>query len=288
MKYDQAAILRQKMQTFNQPYNSKTIAVLSGKDGVGKSNITVNFSLALIESGKKVLVVDMDIGMGNSDILLGLQVEKTMIDMFEDNLSLFEIIQTGPRNLDYIAAGSGLSSIFSMKDHHKQLFFNQYGQVIGLYDYVIFDMGAGVTRDAMSFVLASDECFIVTTPEPTAITDAYSMIKHILHYNHTIPIQVIMNRSQSGNKGWKLLERFTKVVDQFLHVQIGALGVLPYDKTVNQAVINQTPFFVEKERSTISKAMRKMAGDYLKTQNNRQDFTSSSFLQKLKQIVKER
>ncbi|MFU0790968.1 MinD/ParA family protein [Virgibacillus proomii] len=289
MKNDQASGLRRRLHpALSKQKHAKTVAVISGKGGVGKSNITLNLSLELLNQKKRVLIIDMDIGMGNIDILLGLQVQKTIIDMFERHLSIQEIIETGPNNLHYVAAGSGLSNIFSMNQATKDFFFQQYQTIIPTYDYIIFDMGAGITQDTLTFILAADECIVITTPEPTSITDGYSMIKHIVSYNPSLPIQVIMNRSQSEAQGRKSLERFQAVVRQFLQLEIKLLGSLPEDKAVTKAVIRQTPFIFLYERAPITKAIKRLVLTYMEQACGAEQTNVSSFLNKLKQLWTER
>ncbi|GAE91608.1 flagellar synthesis regulator FleN [Gracilibacillus boraciitolerans JCM 21714] len=162
---DQAARLRQKITGLNSQYHAKTIAIVSGKGGVGKSNIALNFSLALANEGKKVLLFDLDIGMGNIDILLGKSSRYSIINMFENNLSIYDIIESGPNSLSYIAGGSGQDHIFYLDEERVNFFIEQLELLLTKYDYIIFDMGAGVTRETIHYILAVDECMLVTTPE---------------------------------------------------------------------------------------------------------------------------
>ena len=285
---DQAEGLR---RLWNRPENkkrSKTISIISGKGGVGKSNIALNFSLELIKNKKKVLLFDLDVGMGNIDILLGLHAKKTVIDMFQDHLSIHEIIERGPRELSYIAGGSGLNHFFTMNQEKQNYFYEQYHSVMEMYDYIIFDIGAGATKDSLSFVLASDECIVVTTPEPTSITDAYGMIKHVIHHQPDMPIYVIMNRSITLKEGKQSLERLNQVISQFLHIDIDMLGVLPDDSGVSKAVRKQVPFVLLNEKTAISMAVKQVTVNYLSGSKNRNQFRYTSFVQKLKQLLAER
>ncbi|RKQ37502.1 MinD/ParA family protein [Oceanobacillus halophilus] len=285
---DQAARLRRKIEMAKNPKHAKTLCVISGKGGVGKSNIALNFSLELMNKNKKVLLLDLDVGMGNIDILLGLNANKTILNMLNDDESIHNIIEVTNYGLAYIAAGSGLNEFLLMDDTKREYFLNQFSELTNLYDYIIFDMGAGLHSDSLFFVLAADECIVVTTPEPTSITDAYSAIKHIVNNKEDMPIQVIMNRSFSQKNGEQTLERFKQVVHQFLQVDILKMGILPEDKAVNTAVINQVPYIFN-EKATITKAMKQITSNYL---HNITDFestnTPTTFIQKLKQLLTER
>ncbi|WP_342447712.1 MinD/ParA family protein [Lentibacillus salicampi] len=282
---DQAEKLRRRLQDVTIPVHGKTIAVVSGKGGVGKSNVALNFSLELLNRGKKVLLLDLDVGMGNIDILLGLSSEKTIVDLFTGHLSIHDIIESGPRGLAYIAAGSGLDHFLTLDAAEKESFFLQYEELITLYDYIVFDIGAGATEDSLSFVVASDECIVVTTPEPTSITDAYSMIKHIVIYRPDMPISVIMNRAKSAKSGEQALSRFQRVIKQFLNTEIQKLGILPDDKTVSDAVIRQIPFILLNEKSHISRAVKGIVDDYLMEKSNLSKKASASFVQRLKLLM---
>ncbi|WP_106497607.1 MinD/ParA family protein [Lentibacillus sp. Marseille-P4043] len=288
MKHDQAASLRRKLTIAQDPKQAKTIAIVSGKGGVGKSNFALNFSLELRNNQKTVLLFDLDVGMGNIDILLGLQSERTIVDMFNDRLSIHDIIEEGPNQLHYIAAGSGLSDFFTMDQAKIDFFLDQYNELVQMYDYIIFDMGAGATHDSLQFVMASDECIVITTPEPTSITDAYGMIKHILNNKQNMPIYVVMNRSLSTKQGTKALERFQRVVSQFLQVNVSLMGVLPDDKTVTTAVIRQIPYVLLNEKAAISKAVKQVAANYLAKSFSLTKKEPFSFVQKLKQLMIER
>ncbi|WP_197046597.1 MinD/ParA family protein [Oceanobacillus salinisoli] len=283
---DQAARLRRKIEMKQNPKQAKTICVISGKGGVGKSNTSLNFALELVNHGKKVLLFDLDVGMGNIDILLGTHARKTILDMFNGFESIHDIIEVENNGLAYISAGSGLNEFFSLDDSKKDFFMNQYTELIGLYDYILFDMGAGIHTDSLFFILAADECIVITTPEPTSITDAYSVIKHIIKHQGKMPIQVIMNRSLSQKTGEQALERFRQVIKQFLQVDIIKMGILPEDQAVSQAVVKQKPYIFN-EKLSITKALKQITANYLK---NTTELNSihPTFIQKLKQLLIER
>ncbi|TMN23595.1 MinD/ParA family protein [Lentibacillus cibarius] len=285
---DQAERLRRKLAAANHPKTARTIAVASGKGGVGKSNLALNMSLELIKHDKRVLLFDLDVGMGNIDILLGMDVDQTIVDMFAERLPIDEMIQIGPRGLAYIAAGSGLNDLFTMEPDNREYFFQQYEALVDLYDYIIFDMGAGVTLDSLSFILASDECIIVTTPEPTSITDAYGMIKHIVNNHPELPISVVMNRAPSVIKGERALERFRRVIMQFLKVDVRKLGILPDDQVVSDAVIRQTPYILLNGKTAVSIATKQIAANILSEASIPRKQPSVSFVQKLKKLMLKR
>ncbi|SFD80199.1 flagellar biosynthesis protein FlhG [Lentibacillus persicus] len=282
MIHDQAAKLRQRMHDELVTREAKTIAIASGKGGVGKSNVALNFSLELASHDNKVLLFDLDIGMGNVDILLGLESDTTLADMFENYLSIHDVIKTGPRGMAYAAAGSALNDFFSLSRHDMAYFFQQYEELIPAYDYIIFDMGAGASFEMLSFVFAANECIVVTTPEPTSITDAYGLIKYIANSKPDMPVSVIMNRSRSVKNGQQALERFHRVIEQFLEMDIRKLGILPEDKTVSDAVLQQTPYILLNDKAAVSKAMKDISKRYIGTKTTR---SPGNFVQRLKRLL---
>ncbi|KGX88429.1 MinD/ParA family protein [Pontibacillus litoralis] len=284
---DQAHKLRQQFSRIQHHTEAKTIAVASGKGGVGKSNFVLNFALTLTEKSKKVLIFDLDIGMGNIDILLGLHPKKSIVDLFEENTAIHEIIEHSPYGLAYIAAGSGLASVFQLDDAKMEYFFHQLQLILNDYDYIFFDMGAGVTNHSLAFVLAADEAIIVTTPEPTAITDGYAMIKHIMRHPGSPPIYIVMNRVSSHKVGEQTMNRLQQVVSRFLYKQIYPLGLLPDDSIVSKAVIQQIPFTKYREHAKVSKRLRGIVSNYLGYIAPKQK-EQRNFVTKLKQLIRER
>jgi len=281
--YDQAERLRRQL-SFNSS-QAKTIAFASGKGGVGKSNIALNFALELQEHGKSVLLFDLDIGMGNIDILLGTRSKYTIVDFFTNFTSFNSVIERGPKGLSYIAGGASLNDLLQLSDESLDYFFQQFDMLVHMYDYIIFDLGAGVTSTMLSFIIAADECFVITTPEPTAITDAYSLVKQIVMHNNQLPIRLIMNRSPHIKENKQSIERFKHVVEQFLHTKVTQSALLSDDKIVTEAVMQQTPYVLLAPKSTISKQLKQIVVEFLSRESNPKKIKKRSFIQKLKQYL---
>jgi len=286
---DQAETLRMMVKQSNEEARTKAIAVISGKGGVGKSNFSLNFSLMLSRRGFNVLLFDMDIGMGNIDILLGQSSNITIVDMFNKGLSLRDLIRKGPDNLSFIAGGTGLTKIFEMDIEKVQYFVEQIQKISLEYDYIIFDMGAGISEDRLQFLMSVHEIIVITTPEPTAITDAYATIKYIHLQDKNIPFYLVVNRAGTEKEGSDTLARLTKVIKQFLGREITKLGMLPEDRTVSKAVVKQTPFLLLDPSTKISRAMRDMVERYIANSfETEKPSTSFSFIAKLRQFFLER
>ncbi len=282
---DQANSLRSQMHhsTKGSP-TAKTIAFISGKGGVGKSNIAINFAISLSKKKYNVLMIDLDVGMGNIDILLGVQAKHTIVDVLEKKLSLMNIVETGPENISYIAGGSSFTNLFTLNHQHMHYFLSEFDILVQKYDYILFDMGAGITKESLFFILSSDEAILVTTPEPTSIMDGYSMIKHLTQEAPNMPIHVVMNRSLSFKGGTKALRQFERVVQSFLKRPINKLAIIPDDKSVREAVMKQQPFALCNNSSPATKAIENMTDAYETGKNIVTYKTPLSFIHKMKQL----
>lgn len=281
---DQAESLRAKLKNVNNAAKTKTIAVVSGKGGVGKSNCSLNFALGLSELGNKVLLFDLDIGMGNIDILMGMSSKHTIVDIFDSKLSIKEVIEEGPHGLSYIAGGAVLRNIFKMEEEKVLYLIKQFESLLGEYDYVIFDMSAGITEDSLQIALAVDDLFVVTTPEPTSMTDAYAVMKYFAQKDEQILIHLLVNQVRSVNQAKLTVQRLSKVAKQFLNRELFYLGDLPYDEAVSKAVNEQIPFLLHDPKSQVSRALKKVINRYRQNHFDQATVTSSfGFLQKLKQ-----
>lgn len=288
---DQAESLRQRLQRMKDRTEAKVIAVVSGKGGVGKSNFSLNFAINLSRKGQKVLIFDMDIGMGNIDILMGLTSRGSFVDIFKPDVSIQDIIKEGPEGVDFISGGSGLATLFKLDSDKLSYFLSQLGKLALDYDYILFDMGAGITEDSLQFLLSVHEIFVVTTPEPTAITDAYSMMKYICTKEHNAEFYLIVNRALSDEEGTSTLKRLSEVMRQFLKKEIVQLGYLPDDRNVNKAVSRQTPFSVFDPKSKISVAMKELTDRYIEgnsIESGKAKPKSFSFISKLRHYFQER
>ncbi|MEH7385749.1 MinD/ParA family protein [Bacillus sp. JJ1521] len=284
---DQAAVLRKKLASMNNEQDQpKTIAVISGKGGVGKSNLSLNFSIALSQFGKKVLLFDMDIGMGNIDILMGIAAHHTIVDLFEKSLTIKDLLIKGPVGIDYIAGGNGLPNLFKLDEKKSEYLIDQLQLVLNDYDYVIFDMGAGMNEENVKFLMAMDEIFVITTPEPTAITDAYSAMKYICMFDQSIPLYLIVNRAENESEGMQTLKRLKQAVLQFLVKEVRVLGVLLDDKTVQKSVSHQEPFLLYAPKAVISKNLLDICRNYLDKNNEQLHIKNqhSSFISKLQRF----
>jgi flagellar biosynthesis protein FlhG len=279
---DQAEKLRKHLQKITNS-SAKTIAVLSGKGGVGKSNVSLNLAIGLINRQKHVLLFDLDIGYGNIDILIGQTSHFSIVDFFENNKPIDDVINNGPNGLDYISGGTGLSYLFRMKQEQFDDFSSQLEAVFERYDYIIFDMGAGMSFDSLKFVLSVDEMVVVTTPEPTSITDAYSAIKFISMHEQSIPISIIVNRAVSRKAAHMTFMRMQTAIEQFLSLKASFAGWIPDDRRVSEAVNRQVPFTLLFPKSDAAKAMQDIVQNYVTSREgmNPNHIIQTSFMKKM-------
>lgn len=281
MVNDQAERLRERLRGLKT--QAKSIAVMSGKGGVGKSNFSLNFSLALQNVNKRVLLFDLDIGMGNIDILIGESSRLSIVDFFEKQISLTDIISTGPNGLDFISGGTGLGTIFRLNEEKFQRFINELELLFKVYDFVIFDMGAGISEDSLRFLLSVDEIIVITTPEPTSMTDAYSAIKNICLHHETMTFSIVVNRAFNRHIGDATFNRLSQTMTQFLKRDVTLLGIIPDDSTIMKAVIDQNPFLLYQPNCQASKAMINISNHFLKRMSSNEIVKEHTpFVSKLK------
>ncbi|MEH7126979.1 MinD/ParA family protein [Neobacillus drentensis] len=290
MKQDQAYRLRELHQRINnmkQGRETKVVSITSGKGGVGKSNFAINFALALVEAGQKVVLIDLDIGMANLEILLGMNVKDHLIDMVRHKKNIWDVLEKGPNGLELISGGSGFEEILDLSEHDTNYLFTELGRLDGYADIILFDTGAGLSKESQRCHLAADEIILVTTPEPTAITDAYSVVKILNHQDSNLQVRLVVNRVQNSKEGIAIANRVRMVTKQFLAKEIDVLGFLPNDSIVFQSVLEQSPFYLKYPKSQPAKWMKDMVNIYLNVDNNRSNITGiKGFINKLSQFVK--
>lgn len=298
MKQDQAQKLRELYQHFNpnsqeeftprsQEKMTKAVSITSGKGGVGKSNFALNFALSLIESGQKVVLIDLDIGMANLEILLGMNPKHHLIDMVNDKGSIWDVIEKGPNGLELISGGSSFSEIVDLSNHDTDYLFSELGKLQGYADIVLFDTGAGLSKESQRCHLAADEIILVTTPEPTAITDAYSVIKILHHQDANLHVRLVVNRVANSKEGMAIANRVRMVTKKFLEKEIDILGFIPNDSFVFQSVLEQTPFLLRYPKSQAAKWMKDIAKIYLNVETKNTHINGiKGFIQKISHFVK--
>jgi flagellar biosynthesis protein FlhG len=262
---DQAQGLRNLVQIQNEKSSKTTriITVTSGKGGVGKSNFTLNFALMLQSQGFKVLVFDADIGLANIDVLMGVSSKYSLYHLLKNEKTIWEIIQKGSNGLDFIAGGSGFNDLLRLTDEELDYFAEQVSQLNGYVDFIIFDTGAGLSKETLKFILAAEETIVVTTPEPTSITDAYAIIKMVNSMGHNVNFKLVINRVTDAKEGKQTADKISLVAKKFLHIDIPALGYVDDDNSVSKAVKKQIPFTIAFPNSPASRSLHALVDSYV-------------------------
>lgn len=283
---DQAETLRLKMLK-QQGELGRAIAVVSGKGGVGKSNFTMNFAITLANKGKKVVIVDMDIGMGNINILIGKNVSYSLKDYLGGNKLLDEVIFEGPYNLKYISGGSGMSGVLEWSEEMFERLVYAFEQLQQSFDYILFDMGAGATNWSLDLLTSIDEIIVLSTAEPTSITDAYSMMKYIHMRDADKQFYVLCNRAYSKEEGMETNDRLKRTMERFLDKEVTILGSLPEDSAVRKAVREQVPFSLAYPDALITKTLQLIVARFMEhrvEEVHAHDQSAGKFLTKLRNI----
>lgn len=258
---DQAEDLKRMMAEESRFHNdgrkTRIITISSGKGGVGKTNIAVNMGIAYAQMGKKVIVMDADLGLANVNVCLGIIPKYNLYQLIKKQKTMKEIIIDTNFGIQIVAGASGFSKIANLSEKERSDFIKEI-DVLGYADILIIDTGAGVSQNVLDFIIAADEAVIITTPEPTAITDAYGIIKIIATEINSpkLELKLIVNRVQSVVDGRKVAERVINIAGQFLNVKVDNLGMIYEDPIVSQGVIRQTPFICLDSKSKASISLK--------------------------------
>jgi len=224
---------------------TRIITITSGKGGVGKTNVSVNMALAYARLGKKVVVMDADLGLANVNIMLNMVPRYTLYDMIRKKKTMQEIMVETDYGISIVAGASGFSKIANLTDEERQNFIDQLNS-LSFADIIIIDTSAGVSSNVLDFIAAADDAVIITTPEPTAITDAYGIIKIIASEYESLDMELklVVNRVKGSIEAKKVADRMTHIAGQFLNLKVDYLGFIYDDPVVSQAVLRQRPFMV--------------------------------------------
>ncbi|MCG7407476.1 MinD/ParA family protein [Paenibacillus sp. ACRRX] len=262
-------------------HRTRVITVTSGKGGVGKSNFTLNFAMMLQEAGYRTLIFDADIGMANIDVLIGSPASVNLYHVLSGMKRLEDIVQIGPKGIHYVPGGSGFQDLLNMPEESLESFLSELENWAERYDVILFDTGAGLSKETIRFVMAADETFVITTPEPTAIADAYALIKVVYGMFPDTKFRLVVNRISDWAEGQQTAERVTSVARRFLQLEIPVLGYMFDDPHVMQAVKKQTPFSLLYPNIRVTEQVRQLARAYMNNgQQPKNDGGMKNFISK--------
>lgn len=262
---------------------SRVITITSGKGGVGKSNFTANLAIQLQRTDRKVVIIDADLGLANIEVIFGIVPQFNLTDVIYGRKSIAEIMTPGPLGINFISGGSGIQDLIHLNSQQLSNFISNLSLLDEYADIILIDTGAGLTDSVINFSKAADEIILVTTPEPTSVTDAYSLIK-VLCKNNLIPnIKLLVNRVEDDEEGKEIFNKLYRVSKKFLNIEINELGYLPYDKNLIKSVKLQEPVCISFPNSEISRAFRKIS--YKITEDEPQEEMNSGFTSFVKRLM---
>ena len=244
----------------------RIIAVASGKGGVGKTSISTNLAIHLTRAGKRVIVIDADFGLANVELMLGVTPRYSFHDVLSGAVTVEEALTTGPEGVKFLSGGSGLTALSNVSESQMSVLLDGFIQLDSMTDILLIDTGAGISKTVTNFLKASDETVIVTTGDPTAITDAYVLIKTIAEGQDPgqLSLKIIVNKVETLAEGKDVFQRLHRVCTKFLGVNPLHLGSIPYDKYLVRAVKAQEPVSMLYPKSDSNRAIEEVTRRVLK------------------------
>lgn len=290
---DQAEKLRQIVigkdeRDFSKPISRlRSIAITSGKGGVGKTNIATNLAIALAEkSNKEVYILDADLGLANIDVILGINPKFNLAHVIRGEKELSDIIIKGPLGINIIPGTSGVSELANLSDDEREKFLNKLSVFEDKDAILLIDTGAGIDTNVLDFVLSADEVIVVTTPEPTSITDAYALIKVAISSHKDISINLVVNMVRKKEEFELVSRGIFLVTKQFLGIDVKKLGYIYYDEVVSKAVLTQDAFYVLYSDSVAARCIENIALSLLNKTDEVKPVKRPSFFSRLLNSIK--
>lgn len=270
---DQAEQLRNiiKANTVQKPL-ARVITVTSGKGGVGKSNVAINLAIQFRKMGQRVIILDADFGLANIEVMFGTVPKHNLYDLIYQGKNIKDIITWGPMEVGFISGGSGIAGLSNLSRDYLLYIIQNLAQLDSMADVIIVDTGAGISDAVLEFLVASGEILLVTTPEPTSITDSYSLLKalhrHTRFSEKTTQLKVIANKTESQEEGQALFNKLNAVVGRYLKLPITYLGAVPQDSQLTKAVMQQMPVSMKMPGAKSAIAFENIAAKLMNKEGN--------------------
>ena len=263
---DQAQQLRNIIKagafSYNRPM-ARVIAVTSGKGGVGKSNVSINLAIQFRKMGQRVIILDADFGLANIEIMFGAVPKHNLCDLIYQGKNIKDIITWGPMEVGFISGGSGIAGLSNLSRDYLIHIIQNLKELDSIADIIIVDTGAGISDAVLEFLVASGEILLVTTPEPTSITDSYSLLKalnrHPRFSNENSQVKMIANKVESKGEGQSLFQKLNTVVNRYLGLPLTYLGEIPADGQLSKAVMQQMPVSLQTPQAKSAQAFEMIA-----------------------------
>ena len=272
---DQAEQLRNIIKASSRPQRplARVITVTSGKGGVGKSNTAINLAIQFRKMGQRVIILDADFGLANIEIMFGTVPKHNLCDLIYQGKNIKDIITWGPMEVGFISGGSGIAGMSNLSRDYLNYIIQNLAELDEMADTIIVDTGAGISDAVLEFLVASGEILLVTTPEPTSITDSYSLLKalgrHPRYSSETTQIKVIANKVMNETEAEALYAKLEAVVDRSLKVPISYLGMIPQDIQLARAVMQQTPVSLDNPKARSAVAYEVIAAKLMNKELNK-------------------
>lgn len=264
---------------------TRVMAITSGKGGVGKTNFTINLAISLSKLGYKVVIFDADIGLANIDIILGVTPKHTIAEVLDGNKNITDIMTEGPNGLKIIAGGSGIAQLAQLNNEQLDILTAQLAKLEEYADFILIDTGAGLSDTVLNFVNVANEVILVTTPEPTSLTDGYAMIKTITSKGKHQKINLLVNRVEDNKEAKEVFNKLNMVTNRFLKINMENLGYLYKSDLVEDSVKNQKPFIILYPNSNISRKINGIALTIAGDENSKSnEIGFGKFISKFKTI----
>ncbi|MFN8542726.1 MAG: MinD/ParA family protein [Candidatus Binatia bacterium] len=237
----------------------RVVAVTSGKGGVGKTSVTANVAVALAQRGKRVCVLDADLGLANLDVVLGLSPRESLLDVLRGERRLMDVVVDGPAGVRVIPAASGVAELTALGPEGQLRLLEEVDSLDGSLDVLLVDTAAGISSNVLWFAAAAAEALVVITPEPTAITDAYALIKVLATRHGRRDFLVVVNMAAGRADAEAAFRRLARVAERFLRVALHYQGYVPLDDMVPRAVRGQQPVVLSAPGAPASLAIGMLA-----------------------------
>lgn len=256
---DQASNLRTIVKKANRKNTVRAIAISSGKGGVGKTSISTNLAIALAQMQKRVLILDADMGLANIDVLLGIRPVYNMRHVLNGEKNIKEIVVDGPAGIKIIPSATGVQSLTELDQSQRKMIIDGFSEFDGAVDFLLIDTGAGISKNVTEFVIATGEVIVVTMHEPTAITDAYALIKVLHGVAPDLKVHLFVNQVKNTDEAQEVEAALKMIAEKFLGKKISGIGFMQKDPFVIDAVRKQEPFVLLNPRCQATTCIKLLA-----------------------------
>ncbi|NDV19190.1 P-loop NTPase [Pseudodesulfovibrio sp. JC047] len=236
-----------------------SLAIMSGKGGVGKTNIVLNLGYALQQADNTAVLMDCDLGLANLDVLLGISPELNLRDLLQSDVDAADVLVPIESGFDMLPATSGVPELVEMDEDVQDILFKKLLTIAGRYDYLMLDLGAGISPTVLSLAALAQLRVVVITPEPTSLTDSYAMIKVLTTHYGIKDFLVVVNQALSAQEARQTFDRLAAACKNFLHIELQNLGFVHQDTTLVESVRRQTPLMKYAPNAPASKDIFSLA-----------------------------